>query len=111
MDISIGVAIGYAVMGLAVVFFGLLLLFVVITIMGKISSSGKKSESNSAPAAVSAAPAAVSAAPKETAPGSAGEIMIHDVPEKEAAMIMAIVADKMQTPLNELRFKSIREVK
>ena len=45
------------------------------------------------------------------APGSAGHVKLHGVPDKEAAMIMAIVADKMQTPLNELRFISIKEVK
>lgn len=36
---------------------------------------------------------------------------LYDVPDKEAAMIMAIVADKMKKPLNELRFISIKEVK
>ena len=37
--------------------------------------------------------------------------MIHDVPEKTAAILMAIVANKMNRPLNELRFISIKEVK
>lgn len=61
------------------------------------------------PAAVqNAAPVAtpVQTAPK--APGSAGELKLHSVPDKQAAMIMAIVADTLKTPLNELRFKSIR---
>ena len=35
----------------------------------------------------------------------------HDVEPKTAAMLMAIVADKMGKPLNELRFISIKEVK
>ena len=55
----------------------------------------------------------VSAAPvpeKPAAPGSAGQIKIHNVPPKTAAMLMAIVADKMGKPLNELRFISIKEV-
>ena len=46
-----------------------------------------------------------------TAPGSAGTLKIHDVEPKTAAMLMAIVADKMGKPLNELRFISIKEVK
>ena len=46
-----------------------------------------------------------------TAPGSAGAIKLHDVEPKTAAMLMAIVADKMGKPLNELRFISIKEVK
>ena len=46
-----------------------------------------------------------------TAPGSAGQLKLHDVPPKTAAMLMAIVAHKMGKPLNELRFISIKEVK
>ena len=48
-------------------------------------------------------------APK--APGSAGQVKLHDVEPKTAAMLMAIVADKLQKPINELRFVSIKEVK
>ena len=50
-------------------------------------------------------------APAKEAPGSAGHIKLHDVDPKTAAMLMAIVADKTGTPLNELRFISIKEVK
>ena len=49
-------------------------------------------------------------APKAVAPGSAGQLKLHDVEPKTAAMLMAIVADKLGKPLNELRFISIREV-
>ena len=45
------------------------------------------------------------------APGTAGKLKLYDVNPKTAAMIMAIVADKMGKPLNELRFISIKEVK
>ena len=44
------------------------------------------------------------------APGSAGGVKLYNVEPKTAAMLMAIVADKMQKPLNELRFISIKEV-
>ena len=47
---------------------------------------------------------------KPAAPGSAGQIKIHGVDPKTAAMLMAIVANKMGKPLNELRFISIKEV-
>ena len=62
---------------------------------------------------VPAAPvvAAAPAAEPEPAPGTAGKLKLHDVEPKTAAMIMAIVADKMGKPLNELRFISIKEVK
>ena len=45
-----------------------------------------------------------------TAPGSAGQVKLNNVAPKTAAMLMAITADKLQTPLNELRFISIKEV-
>ena len=114
IPISIGEAAVNAVLGYGVVFFGLILLMCVVIIMGKVmvsrQAAKKTPESAPAPAApvVAEAPSAPSAPP---APGSAGEGKLFDVPDKEAAMIMAIVADKMGKPLNELRFKSIKEVK
>ena len=51
------------------------------------------------------------AVPVQEAPGTAGQLKLHDVEPKTAAMLMAIVADKMGKPLNELRFISIKEVK
>lgn len=47
----------------------------------------------------------------EKASGSAGEVALNDVPPATAAMLMAIVADEMQTPINELKFISIKEIK
>ena len=100
-----------ALLGYAVVFFGLILLMVVVMIMGKaFSASAKKKKAEKA---VEPVPAPVVTAPAEPqlAPGTAGELKLHDVPPKTAAMLMAIVADKMGKPLNELRFISIKEVK
>ena len=105
-----------ALLGYAVVFFGLILLMVVIISMGKafIAKDKKAAEkAANAGAAVAAVPVAAPAAPAEpvTAPGSAGHLKLYDVEPKTAAMLMAIVADKMGKPLNELRFISIKEVK
>ena len=97
--ISIGTAALIVVLGMAVVFFGLILLMYVTKIAGAIISRKKSAE----PAA-----AAVKTAP---APGTAGKIALHDVPDKTAAMLMAIVASKTGKPLNQLRFISIREIK
>ena len=114
-DISIGEAGVYALLGYAVVFFGLILLMCVVTDMGKYFSAKdskmKAAASAAAQATAPAAPAASAAAPKKVAPGSAGELKLYDVEPKTAAMIMAIVANQMGKPLNELRFKSIKEVK
>ena len=111
-DISVGEAGVYALLGYAVVFFGIVLLMIVITALGKyFASKDTKLATNAASAAQAAAPVAPAAAPKAVAPGSAGELALHDVEPKTAAMLMAIVADKMGKPLNELRFISIKEVK
>ena len=98
-----------ALLGYSVVFFGLILLMVVVTIMGKIFMAKDKKAAAAAPAPAPAAAAPAADAP--TAPGSAGKLKLHDVEPKTAAMIMAIVADKMGKPINELRFISIKEVK
>ncbi len=100
-----------AVMGYAVVFVGLVLLMAVIAIMGAIMVAQKKTTPvrNAAAPAAPAAPAAAKTGP--VAPGSAGQIALHDVSDKDAAMVMAIVAHKLGVPVNELRFKSIKEVK
>lgn len=111
VDIGIGEAGLVALTGYAVVFVGLILLMIVVIIVGKImvSSQSKKAAAQAAPAAAAAAPAP--AAAPAAAPGTAGEVKLYDVSERDAAMIMAIVAHKLNKPLNELRFKSIREVK
>lgn len=112
MNISVGSALGYSLLGFAMVFAMLILLMIVIKIMGAILKAGQKKDKAPAVASAPSAPAAsASAAVPVPAPGSAGEVKLYDVSDKDAAMIMAIVADKMQKPLNELRFKSIREVK
>ena len=103
IDVPVGTAALIVVLGMAVVFFGLILLMYVTKITGKIMQSREKKAD-----VHTEAPAAVPAPAKAAAPGSAGEIKL---PDKTAAMLMAIVADKLGKPLNELRFISIREIK
>lgn len=108
--ISVGEAAVDALLGYAVVFFGICLLMAVVMLMGKyFVAQDNKAKAAQAAAAPAAAPAKAPAKP--LAPGSAGELKMYDVEPKTAAMIMAIVADKLQKPLNELRFISIKEVK
>ena len=104
-NISIIDALVTALTGYGVVFLGIILLMIVVMIMGSIFSAKEKKAAAAAPA-----PAPVEA-PKATAPGTAGELKLHDVEPKTAAMLMAIVADKLGKPLNELRFISIKEDK
>ena len=95
-----------ALLGYAVVFFGLILLMIVVTLLGKafVATAKKAAAPAAAPAKEPAAPA-----PK-TAPGSAGALKLHNVEPKTAAMLMAIVANKMGKPIHELLFISIKEV-
>ena len=122
VNISIANAGIVALLGYAVVFFGLILLMLVVMAMGK-AFMAKDAKARAAPApAKAAAPAAAVATAVATAaavadptadaaPGTAGNLKLYDTPPKTAAMIMAIVANQMGKPLNELRFISIKEVK
>ena len=92
-----------------VVFVVLLLMYILISISGKIIQAiakiGSKEEPAKAPAA---APAAAAAASEEVF--SSGSLKLKNCDEKTAAMIMAIVADDSGIPLEELVFKSIKLV-
>ena len=70
----------------------------------------KRTAETPVPVAVAEAPV-VAEPVQPVAPGAAGQLKLHDVEPKTAAMLMAIVADKLQKPINELRFISIKEVK
>ena len=91
-----------AILGYLIVFFGLILLMIVTILFSKLFTAKKEEKE---PVVSKAAPVAPA-----IAPGAAGSLKLHNVDPKTAAMLMAIVADKMGKPLNELRFLSIREV-
>ena len=107
INISLGDAGVTALMGYMVVFLGLVLLMCVVMIMGRIMVGKANKAKPAAPAAAPAAPAPAA----EPAPGSAGELKLYDTDPRDAAMVMAIVADTLGKPINELRFISIKEVK
>ena len=108
----------YSLTGMLVVFFALILLMCIIKVMTVI---GDRAEKKAAP--VPAAPSSGIAAPDTRAavqsltmtaplaPGTAGEVKLYDTDPRTAAMLMAIVADELKLPLNELRFLSIKEIK
>ncbi len=120
---TFGSALIYSLLGICVVFFALVLLMVIIRIMTAVSDLAEKKTAPVAPAApvapvataVGGIPAPDMSAPVQTlkayAPGSAGELKLYDTDPRTAAMLMAIVADELKAPINELRFISIREIK
>ncbi len=103
-DITLGQAGLYALLGYAIVFFGIVLLMIVIILLGKVFTAKAR---KAAPAAV---PTPAELPMPAAAPGSAGKLKLYNVEPKTAAMLMAIVADKLGKPINELRFLSIKEV-
>ena len=107
MNISLLDAGILAGLGYGVVFAGLVVLMLVIVLVGK-AFSAKKTKT---PAPVETPAPVVEEPAVPMAPGAAGQLKLYDTPPKTAAMLMAIVADKMGKPLNELRFISIKEVK
>ena len=114
VNLSLGDGAGIAVLGYLVVFLGIVMLMLVVMLMSRIMIASKAKAAKTAP--VKAADIPADAIPLTgpqaaiTAPGTAGELKLYDTDARTAAMLMAIVADELKTPLNELRFKSIREV-
>jgi Na+-transporting methylmalonyl-CoA/oxaloacetate decarboxylase gamma subunit len=111
-DLSAGIKISesllLSVLGFLVVFMVLVILIAVIKLITAAVNTIKVTASGGAVTAAEAHPAAKpSGVP---AAGSLGEIELHSVDDKTAAMLMAIVADELQAPLNELRFTSIKEI-
>ena len=79
-----------------------------LAVIAVVIRKAKANKKAAAAPVVEEAPAPAPEAPK--APGSAGGVKLYNVEPKTAAMLMAIVADKLGKPLNELRFISIKEV-
>ena len=94
----------YALIGFVLVLLVLVVLMGFIYLLSYVVRrfDGKKKAAAPAVPATESAPA--------LAPGSSGSIKLNNVDERTAAMVMAIVADELQTPLNELKFISIKEV-
>ena len=88
-----------------------LVLALIVAVMTIRKYLANKKAAQAEPAAAPAAQPAKAQPTIPAAPGSAGHLKLHDVDPRTAAMAMAIVADKLGKPLNELRFISIKEVK
>lgn len=112
-----------ALIGIAVVFIVLILLMLIVSLVGKIFDGSEKlkekhPEWNDKVQNLKAKMTFWKKDKQEEpeiveqplAKGTCGELKLINTDERDAAMIMAIVADQTNTPLNELRFKSIKRV-
>ena len=93
-----------SLIGILTVFIVLIVLMGIIVLISKLF--GEKKKVDSAPVKTDA-PAPVSDERQDTYTG----VKLIGVSDKDAAILMAIVADKLGKPLDNLRFISIREVK
>lgn len=95
--------------GMLVVLMELAILAVMIIILSKVLGAvlGDKKPAAPAAATLAPAPAAPVAVPAAPAPRPAG-LVLENVDEPSAAMVMAIVSDKTGIPLNHLDFHSIK---
>ena len=103
-----GASLLFSVIGIALVFAVLIVLSLFIRLVSAIIRAVEHT-----PAAAPAAQSAVVSAPQPQEaliPGSTGDILLHNVDDPTAALVMAIVVDELQLPLNELVFRSIREI-
>ncbi len=110
-----------ALIGIAIVFLVLIALMLIVSLVGKIFDGsaklqeehpewGEKISSFKAKLMFWKKPQPSDEQPPQLAKGTCGELTLINCEERDAAMIMAIVADSLNTPLNELRFKSIKRV-
>lgn len=114
-EITILDALVISAIGFAIVFVVLIILMCIVLLMGLAADKGhvvtskfpgfgkKKKEDEDA-----AAEETVAEQPLAT--GTCGELTLIRTEERDAAMIMAIVADATETPLNQLRFKRIERL-
>ena len=101
VEISVSDGIFMSLLGIALVFLVLAFLAFFIWALGKIIN-GVVSKKKTASAAISA---------PVTAPLAPPAVTLNDVSEKDAAIIMAIVASNSGIPLERLDFKSISLIK
>ena len=105
---GIGQALIIAASGFLTVFLMLVLLWVIIGVINKVVSGFAAKEA--APAAPVKAMPAVEG-PVRDLNTYGGELSVYgDLDDKTIACIMAIVSDETKIPLNQLIFRSIREV-
>ena len=107
-DPSIPQTLLIALVGFITVFVVLIVLMCLIVLISKLFGEKQKAPAD-APAPAEPAPA-VAAEPEPVADAYTG-VKLHGIDDKTAAILMAIVADDLNKPLDNLRFISIKEVK
>jgi Na+-transporting methylmalonyl-CoA/oxaloacetate decarboxylase gamma subunit len=110
--LTLSEAIAYAAVGMVVVLSVLTLLAVLITLISKVIAvaESRRKVSEAAGRFLSTLPASEQRSDEAAlqAPPLKAEVTLIDTDEETAAVLMAIVADQTQIPLNKLKFNSIK---
>lgn len=113
--LSFGESLLLSAIGMCVVLLELAILAVMIIILSKVLTSvaggSKTAAAAAAPAPAAPVPAAAPApapAPAPAAPVRPAGLVLENVDEATAAMVMAIVSARTEIPLNHLNFHSIK---
>lgn len=112
---SLGEAFGISLLGITIGFIVLVSLMFLVYLMRYVIGKVEKPKTETLNSAIEHTSPEIPTQNQNTskmipAKGSIGEVNLHTVDDKTAAILMAIVADEIGLPLNELRFTSIREV-
>ena len=100
VNYTFGMSLLDSLVGICVVFFALVLLMCIIKIMTAVGDSREKKKAAAAamPPSCRAAAGCAPLQKQPLAPGTAGELKLYDTDPRDAAMVMAIVADELQKP-------------
>ncbi len=108
VKVSLTDALVLSLVGIVLIMIVLIVLMYVIKLMSKVLV--KNNDESQAEPVVEETNVAPQTLDSVTAKGTCGNVTLVNVNERDAAMIMAIVSDQTQIPLNELKFVSIKLV-
>lgn len=113
MEVSFADSLLLSVIGIAIAFIGLVLLMIIIYFISRFSGADKMPVPAAATGAVYEQPQPPVPADDEaysSALNTEGRIELTNVPDRTAAMLMAIVAAERKTQPSQLRFISARKL-
>ena len=110
-DVSLGDAFVISLTGMLVVMLELTIIALFIVLLSKIiglfrkNKAEPKNDKNSVEQ-----PVFSPAVPEQTGTDSSGEISFEGISSEEAAIIMSAVSAESKTPLDRIKFKSIKKI-
>jgi Na+-transporting methylmalonyl-CoA/oxaloacetate decarboxylase gamma subunit len=111
-DVGLGDALIISLTGMLVVMFELMIIALFIVLLSKIIGMFGKKKNNTVKDEKKAVPPvqAPAAQEQQTGTDSSGEIAFEGISSEEAAVIMSAVSAESGTPLDKIKFKSIKKI-